>query len=115
MGRGGEDEKRPLGGGAGGEEGKTMETGEPGMEGAMSGGKLTPEDLMKATRETRREGEDQRGASGATDETPWRWRARASALAGQRRTAWLKVSSSSPQAGQIFEEVESNQEGWAAR
>ena len=115
MGRAGGDEKRPLGGGAGGEEGKTMETGEPGMEGTMSGGKLTPVDLIKAARETRREGEDQRGASGAMDETPWRWRARAGALAGQRRTAWLKVSSSSPQAGQIFEAVELNQEGWGAR
>ena len=44
-----------------------------------------PAALMKAARETRREGEDRRGASGATDEKPWRWRARADALAGQRR------------------------------
>ena len=115
MGRRGEDERRPLGGGAGGGEGNTMEAGEPGVEGTMSGGKFTPVDLMKAAREMRREREDQRGALGATDETPWRWRARAGALAGQRRPAWLKVSSSSPQAGQIFEEVELNQEGWAAR
>ena len=59
--------------------------------------------------------EDQRGESGATEETPWRWRSRAVALAGQRRTAWLNLSSSSPHRGQSLEGDRSNQEGWAAK
>ena len=53
----------------------------------MSGGKAVPVALMKAANEMRREGEDQRGASWSTEETPWRWRARAETLAGQRRIA----------------------------
>ena len=81
-----------------GEDGKTIETGEEGgEEGSMSGGKVVPVALMKAANERRREDKDQRGASGPTEETPWRWRARAEALAGQRRTAWLNVSGSSQQ------------------
>ena len=59
--------------------------------------------------------EDQRGESRATEETPWRWRSRAVALAGQRRTAWLNVSSLSLHRGQSLEGEVSNQEGCAAR
>ena len=66
----------------------------------MPGGKAVPVALMKAASEMRREDEEQRGASWSTEETPWRRRARAEALAGQRRIAWLNVSGSSPQAGQ---------------
>ena len=83
-----------------GEDGKTVETGEAGGSENISGGKAVPVALMKAASERRREDEDQRGASGPTEETPWRWRARAEALAGQRRIAWLNVSGSSPQRGQ---------------
>ena len=86
--------------GPSGEDGKTIETGEEGGEESMSGGKAVPVALMKAASERRREDEDQRGASGPTEETPWRWQARAEALAGQRRIAWLNVSGSSPQRGQ---------------
>ena len=76
-----------------GEDGNTIETGEEGgEEGSMSGGKAVPVALMKAASERTREDEDQREASGPTEETPWRWRARAEALAGQRRIAWLNVS-----------------------
>ena len=81
----------------------------------MSGGKAVPVALMKAANEMRREDEDQRGASWSTEETPWRWRARAEALAGQRRTAWLNVSGSSPQRGQSVDSLALNQEGWPAR
>ena len=45
-GRGGEDARSPKGGGAGGEEGKTIEAGEGGSLGGMSGGKLVPVSLM---------------------------------------------------------------------
>ena len=83
-----------------GEEGNTIETGEEGGSESISGGKAVPVALMKAASERRREDEDQRGASGPTEETPWRWRARAEALAGQRMIAWLNVSGSSPQRGQ---------------
>ena len=83
-----------------GEDGKTIETEEEGGSGSISGGKAVPVALMKAASERRREDEDQRGASWPTEETPWRWRARAEALAGQRRIAWLNVSGSSPQKGQ---------------
>ena len=72
-----------MGVGPTGEDGKTIEMGEEGgEEGSMSGGKAVPVALMEAANERRREEEDQRGASGATEETPWRWRARAEALAG---------------------------------
>ena len=66
----------------------------------MSGGKAVPVALMKAANEMSRGDEDQRGASWSTEEMPWRWRARAEALAGQRRIAWLNVSGSFPQSGQ---------------
>ena len=69
----------------------------------MSGGKAVPVAFMKAASERRREDEDQRGASWSTEETPWRWRARAEALAGQRRMAWLNVRGASPQRGQSGE------------
>ena len=75
------------------ENGKTIETGEEGgEEGSMSGGKAVPVALMKAANERKREDEDQRRASWPTEETPWRWRARAEAWAGQRGIAWLNVS-----------------------
>ena len=83
-----------------GEDGKTIETGEEEGAESMSGGKAMPVALMKAASERRWEDEDQRGASLSTEETPWRWRARAEALAGQRRIAWRNVAGSSPQRGQ---------------
>ena len=86
-----------------GEDGKTTETGEEGGDENMSGEKAVPVALIKAASERRREDEDQRGASRPTEETPWRWRARAEALAGQRSIAWLNVSGSSPQRGQSEE------------
>ena len=86
-----------------GEDGKTIETGEERGEKSMSGGKAVPMALMKAASERRREDEDQREASWSTEETPWRWRARAETLAGQRRMARLNVSGSSPQRGQSVE------------
>ena len=89
--------------GPNGEDGKTIETGEEGGEESISGGKAVPVALMKAASERRREDEDQRGASWSTEETPWRWRARAEALAGQRRIAWLNVSGSSLQSGRSVE------------
>ena len=56
-----------------GEDGKTIETGEEGGEdGSMSGGNAVPGALMKAASKRRREDEDQRGASGPIEETPWR-------------------------------------------
>ena len=69
-----------------GEDGKTIEMGEEGRE-SMSGEKAVPVAFMKAASERRREDEDQRGASCSIEETPWRWRARAEALAEQRRMA----------------------------
>ena len=54
-----------------GEDGKTIETFEEGgEEGSMSGGKAVGVALMKAASERRSEDEDQRGASGPTEETP---------------------------------------------
>ena len=95
---------RAIGVGPIGEDGKTIETGEEGGEaGSMSGGKAVPVALMKAANERRREDEDKMGASRPTEETPWRWRARAEALAGQRRIAWLNILGSSPQGGQSQE------------
>ena len=85
-----------------GEEERTIETGEEGEE-SISGGKAVPLAFMKAASERRRADEDQRGAPWSTEETPWRWRARCEALAGQRRMAWLKVSGSSRQRGQSGE------------
>ena len=55
------------------------------------------------------------GASGPTEETPWRWCALAAALAGQRSMAWLKDSGSSPHRGQSWESEALNQDGCAAR
>ena len=83
-----------------GGDGKTIETGEEGGDERMSGRKTVPLALMKAASERRREDEDQREESWSTEETPWRWRARAEAFAGQRRIAWLNVSGSSQQRGQ---------------
>ena len=93
-----------MGVGPTGEDGNTIKTGEEGgEEGSMSGGKAVPVALLKAANQRRREDEYQRGASAPTEETPWRWRARAEALAGLRRIAWLNVSGSSPQRGQSEE------------
>ena len=72
-------------------------------EESISGGKAVPVAFMKAASERRREDEDHRGASWLTEKIPWRWRARAKALAGQWRTAWLNVSGLSPQRGQSGE------------
>ena len=91
---------RATGVGPTGQDGKTIEMGEERGDESMSGGKAVPVALMKAASERRREDEDQRGASWSTEETPWRWRARAEALAGEQRMAWLNVSGSSPQRGQ---------------
>ena len=101
-GEGGEA-SRATGVGPTGEDGKTIEAGEEGREGSMSGGKAVLVALIKATSERMREDEDQRGASWSTEKTPWRWRAHAEALAEQRRIAWLNVSGSSPQRGQSVE------------
>ena len=57
----------------------------------MSGGKAVPVAFMKAASERRRENEDYREASWSTEETPWRWRAHAEAMAGQWRMVWLNV------------------------
>ena len=97
-----------------GEKGKTIETEEGGKEEGMSSGKAVPLAFMKAASERRREVEEQRGALWSTEETPWRWRARAEALAGQWRMAWLNVSGSFPQRGQSGESPALNQEGWAS-
>ena len=75
---------------------------------------MVPVAFMKAASERRREDEDHREASWSTEETPWRWPARAEALAGQPSIAWLNVSGSSPQRGQSGESRVLNQEGWAA-
>ena len=85
------------------EDGKTIETGEEGGEVSMSGGKAVPMAFMKAASKRRREDEDERGASWSTQETPGRWRARAEALTGQRRKAWLNVSGLCRQRGQSGE------------
>ena len=66
--------------GSTGEDRKTIKVGEGGREGNMSSGKAVPVALIKAASE---KGEDQRGALWSTEETPWRWRARAEALAEQ--------------------------------
>ena len=94
---------RATGVGPTGEDGRTVETGEEGGDESMSGGKAVPMALMKAASERRREDDDQSGASWSTEETPWWWRARAEALAGQRRIAWLNVSGSSSQRGQSLD------------
>ena len=86
-----------------GEDGKTIETGEEGEEASMSAGKAVLVALIKAANERRREDKNQRRASWSTEETPWRWRARGEALAGQQRMVWLNVSGSSPQRGQSGE------------
>ena len=85
-----------------GKDGRTIEMGEEGEE-SMAGGKAVPVAFIKAASDKRREDEDYRVASWSTEETPWRWQARAEALAGQRRMAWLNVSGSSPQRGQSGE------------
>ena len=81
-----------------GEDGRTIEMGEEGEE-SMSGGKAVQVAFMKSASERRREVEDHRGVSWSTEEMPWRWRARAEALAGHRRMMWLNIFGSSPQRG----------------
>ena len=94
-----------------GEDGRTIEAGEEGREGSISGGKAVPVAFMKATNKRRREDEDQRGASWSTEKMPWRWRTRAEILAGQRRIAWLNVLGSSSHRGESWESPALNQEG----
>ena len=84
------------------EDRRTIEVGEEG-EDSMSGGKAVPVAFMQAASERTMENEDHRGASWSTQETPCRWRARAEALTGQRRMAWLKVSGLWPQKRQSWE------------
>ena len=86
-GAGGGEASRPTGVGPKEEGGKTIVTGEEGGEESMSGGKAVPVAFTKAASKRRREDEDQRGASRSTEETAWRWRARAEALVVQRRDA----------------------------
>ena len=94
-----------------GEDGKNIKAGEGGREGNMSSGKGVPVALIKVASERRKEDEDQRGGSWSTNETPWRWRACAEALAEQRRRAWQNVSGLSPYKGQSGESSALNQEG----
>ena len=67
-------------------DGSTIETGEGGGRETMFGGKAEPVAFIKAASERRREDNELRGASWSTEETRWRWRALAEALAGQQRT-----------------------------
>ena len=101
--------------GAAGEDGGTMEAGEGGSDGDMSGGKFVPVAFMKEARARRRVLEVQRGDSGPTSERPWRRRSLTSEVDWQRRMAWLKVSSSLPHLGQCLGARGSDHEGWAAR
>ena len=82
-----------------GEDGRTIETGEHGKEEDMAGGKAVLVAQMYAASPRTREDENRGEASWSTEETPWRRRADAEALAGQRRMAWLNVSGLSPQRG----------------
>ena len=70
-----------------GEDRRTIEAGEQAWEEGISGGKAVPVALMKAASPRSREDEVQRRASWSTEETPWRWRARAEALTGQWKMA----------------------------
>ena len=97
-----------------GEDGGTIEAGEGGNDGNMSGGKFVPVDLMKAAR-ARRVLKDHRGDSGPTSVRLWRRRLRLSAVEGQQRTAWLNVSSLFPHLGQCLGSRTRDHEGWAAR
>ena len=63
-------------GGPKGKEWRTIETEEKGAE-SMSGGMMVPVAIIKATSERKREDEHNREASWSTEETPWRWLARA--------------------------------------
>ena len=98
-----------------GEDVGTIETGEQGWEEGMSGGKAVLVAIMTVASPRSREDEYQRVASWSTEETPWRLRARAGALAGPRRIAWLNVSGSSPHGGHSRESSELNLEGGSAR
>ena len=60
--------------GTAGEDGGTIEAGEGGRDGNMSGGKFVPVAVMKEARARRSDLEDQRGDSGPTSERPWRMR-----------------------------------------
>ena len=101
--------------GPAGEEGKTIEAGEGGSDGNMSGGKFVAVTLMNEARARRRGLEDQRGDSGPMSERPWRRRSLVSAVELQRRMAWLNVSSSLPHLGQCLGARGLAHEGWAAR
>ena len=82
IGQGEQEKHRTTGGGHTGKDRNTMEAGEEGEDRIMSGGKGVLVALIKAAKKRRKKGEDKRGASGPTEETPWRWRALAVALAG---------------------------------
>ena len=96
-GRRGEEASKSTRGGPPGANRKSIEIDEQGWEYCMSGGKAVPVALMKASSPRSRKDEDQRAASWSTEETPWRWRARPEALAGQQRMVRLNVLGSSPQ------------------
>ena len=98
----GGETSRATGVGPTGEDGRTIEKREKGEE-SMSRGKAVPVAFMKAASTRSKGDEDHRVGSWSTVETPWGWRARAEALAGQRRMAWLNISGSSPQRGQSEE------------
>ena len=98
-----------------GENGGTMEAGEGGSDGSMSGGKFVPVAIMKAAKVRRRGLEDHRGDSGPTSERPWRRCSHLSAVEGQRRMAWLNVSSSFPHLGPCLGSRTRNHGGWVAR
>ena len=98
-----------------GGDGGTMEAGEGGSDRSKSGGKFVPVALMKAAKARRRGLEDQRGDSGPMSERPGRRRFHLLAMEGQRRMAWLNVSSSFPHLGQCLGSRTWDHEGWAAR
>ena len=97
------------------EEGKTIEGGEGGREGNMSGGKVVPVARIKAPNWRTREDENQKGASWSAEKMRGRWGSGAETLSEQRRITWLNVPGSSTYRGQSGELSESNQEGGAAR
>ena len=97
--------------GAKGEDRGTMEAGEGGSDRNMSGGKFVPVAFMNKASARRRGLEVQTGESGPTSESPWRRCSCLSAVEGQRRIAWLKVSSSFPHLGQCLGLEARDQEG----
>ena len=103
-----------LGGETGGGR-ETMEIGEGGSDGNKSGGRFVPVALMKAAKVRRRGLEHQRRDTRPTAERAWRRHSRLSAVEGQRRMAWLNVSSLFLHLGQCLGLRMRDHEGWAAR